>query len=137
MKAFRGNNNKKLLPARSELEVLQILWEFGPSTVRFVNDMLNSKIKPVQYTSTLKLMQLMAEKKMLIRDESSMKHIYSAAIEEQKTKGSILESFVQSMYNGSVGNLLVALLNDEKTSKKDLEIAKELLAKLDRQNKTH
>jgi hypothetical protein len=41
------------------------------------------------------------------------------------------------MYNGSVGNLLVALLNDEKTSKKDLEIAKELLAKLDRQNKTH
>jgi len=122
------------MPAKSELEVLQILWEFGPSTVRFVNDTLNSTVKPVQYTSTLKLMQLMAEKKMLTRDESNMKHIYSVAIEEQKTRGSILESFVQSMYNGSVGNLLVALLSDEKTSPKDLETAKELLAKLDGQN---
>ncbi len=74
--------NKAGDPTRSELEILQVLWAHGPSTVRFVNDTLNEVKRAVQYTSTLKLMQIMAEKKMLTRDESSMKHVYHAAMEE-------------------------------------------------------
>lgn len=117
-------------PTKSELDVLQILWTHGPSTVRFVHDMLNTQKDPVQYTSTLKLMQVMADKGMLSRDESSMKHVYQAVLEEEKTKGSMLGRFLDTMYNGSVSNLVLALLDNEKTSKKELQLLKEVAKKL-------
>src|SRR5882757_2487403 len=128
-------SNKPNEPTRSELEILQVLWKHGPSTVRFVNDTLNEIKRIVQYTSTLKLMQIMAEKQMLTRDESSMKHIYHAAIEEQKTKGALLEKFVDSMYNGSASSLMIQLLGNKKTSKKELQAIKDMLANLDKNSK--
>lgn len=131
MKARKDMQTKEAVPTRSEMDVLQILWQHGPSTVRFVHDTLNEQKEAVQYTSTLKLMQVMAEKGMLTRDESNMKHIYSAALEEKKTKGTILTKFVDSMYEGSVSNLMVALMGNDKTSKKELEVLKEMLKKLD------
>jgi BlaI family penicillinase repressor len=128
-------DNKLNEPTKSELEILQVLWKHGPSTVRFVNDTLNEMKRAVQYTSTLKLMQIMAEKQMLTRDESSMKHIYHAAIEEQKTKGALLEKFVDSMYNGSASSLMMQLLGNKKTSKKELQAIKDMLANLDKDSK--
>ncbi len=121
-----------MVPAKSELEVLKLLWKHGPSTVRFVHDKLNEEIKTVQYTSTLKLMQVMTEKGMLERDETNMKHIYSPVLEEQKTMALILERFLHSMYNGSISSLLVAFLNNNKSSKKELQKIKDLLGKLDK-----
>ena len=121
-------------PTRSELEILQVLWANGPSTVRFVNDQLNEQMREVQYTSTLKLMQIMVEKGLLDRDDSQMKHVYKAAIEENKTKGFLLEKFVNSIYNGSASSLMMQLLGNKKTSKKELEAIKELLKKLDQQD---
>ena len=119
-------------PTRSELEILQVLWQNGPSTVRFVNDQLNENKREVQYTSTLKLMQIMAEKGLVIRDESSMKHVYSAAQEENKAKGFLLDRFVDSMYNGSAGKLMMQLLGSKKTSKKELDEIRELLDKMNK-----
>ena len=116
-------------PTRSELEILQVLWLHGPSTVRFVNEQLNSQKREVQYTSTLKLMQIMVEKKILSRDESNMKHIYAPLLEEQKTKSFLLEKFVDSIYNGSASNLMMQLLGNKKTSKKELDAIRELLNK--------
>ncbi len=126
---------KSTEPTKSELEILQVLWKHGPSTVRFVNDTLNEMKRAVQYTSTLKLMQIMAEKKMLTRDESQMKHIYHAAIEEQKTKSALLERFVESMYNGSASSLMQQLLGNKKTSKKELQAIKDMLTQIDKDNK--
>ncbi|WP_315816709.1 BlaI/MecI/CopY family transcriptional regulator [Paraflavitalea speifideaquila] len=131
MKARKDIQGKETVPTRSEMDVLQILWQHGPSTVRFVHDTLNEQKEAVQYTSTLKLMQVMTEKAMLTRDESSMKHIYSAALEENKTKGNMLTRFVDTMYEGSVSNLMMALMGNDKTSKKELEVLKEMLKKLD------
>lgn len=129
----KDNNNKmKPEPTKSELEILQVLWKHGPSTVRFVNDTLNEQKRAVQYTSTLKLMQIMAEKEILKRDETNMKHIYSPALEEQKTKSFLLDRFVDSMYDGSASSLMMQLLGNKKTSKKELEAIKELLNKLDK-----
>ena len=129
------NSNKFSEPTKSELEILQVLWKHGPSTVRFVNDTLNEMKRAVQYTSTLKLMQIMAEKQMLTRDESSMKHIYHAAIEEQKTKSALLEKFVDAMYNGSASSLMLQLLGNKKTSKKELQAIKDILARFDKGGK--
>ena len=81
-----SKSNTPTEPTRSELEILQVLWEHGPSTVRFVNDTLNEQKREVQYTATLKLMQIMLDKGLLHRDDSQMKHVYSAAVEESKNK---------------------------------------------------
>ena len=132
MKAIRKEKSNEPVPAKSELEVLKILWKNGPSTVRLVHDILNTDIKTVQYTSTLKLMQVMTEKGMLKRDETNMKHIYSPLLEEKKTMGLVLQKFLHSMYNGSISSLLVAFLNSDKPSKKELEKVKDLLSKLDK-----
>src|SRR6478752_4519487 len=91
-------SGKPTEPTKSELEILQVLWQHGPSTVRFVNDQLNEQKRAVQYTSTLKLMQIMVDKGLLTRDESQMKHIYIPAVEEQQTKGLLLDRFVETMY---------------------------------------
>ena len=113
------------------MDVLQVLWHYGPSTVRFVHDKLNEQKEAVIYTSTLKLMQVMKEKGMLARDESSMKHVYSAVLQEDKVKGNMLGRFVDSMYNGSPSSLMMALLGNDKTSAEELEKIKELLSKID------
>ena len=124
------DQNKQLEPTKSELEILQVLWEKGPSTVREVNNAL-LKQKEVNYTTTLKLMQIMADKGILDRDESQMKHIYRVAEEEQKTKDHLVEKFVDAMYKGSASKLVMQLLGNKNTSKEDLQAIKELLKKLE------
>ncbi len=133
MKPEKKDSSRKTEPTKSEIEILQVLWQYGPSTVRFVNDQLNEQKRAVQYTSTLKLMQIMAEKGILIRDESSMKHIYSPAVEEQKTKSLLLDRFIDSIYNGSTSSLVMQLLGKGRTSKKELQAIKEMLKKLDKE----
>ncbi len=124
-------DDKVIVPTKTELDVLQVLWKNGPCTVRFVHDKLNEQKEIVQYTSTLKLMQVMKEKGMLERDETNMKHIYTAAVEEDKVKGNLLGRFVDSMYNGSASSLMLALLDNDKTSAAELQKIKELLNKID------
>ena len=130
----KKTNKKTSLPepTKSELEILKILWESGPSTVRTVNDKLNEKTRSVQYTSTLKLMQIMHEKGMLNRDDSSMKHVYSPVDGEEKTKSHLLARFVDSMYNGSASSLVMQLLGNRKTSAAELKAIKELLDKMEK-----
>src|ERR1700709_1006961 len=132
MKEEKKENKNNIEPTKSELEILQVLWKYGPSTVRFVNDTLNEQKRAVQYTSTLKLMQIMVEKKILARDESNMKHVYSAAVEEQKFKGFLLDRFVDSLYNGSAASLMVQLLGNKKASKEELDQIRKLLDKMDK-----
>lgn len=122
--------NKPLEPTKSELEILQVLWEIGQATVRAVNDEL-LKQKDINYTTTLKLMQIMAEKGILKRDETQMKHIYSVAEPEEKTKGHLLEKFVDSMYKGSSSKLVMQLLGNGNTTAAELQEIKALLDKLE------
>lgn len=127
----RKDDSGNIEPTRSELEILQVLWQHGSSTVRFVNDQINERVREVQYPSTLKLMQIMVDKGLLSRDESQMKHVYKAAVEETKTKSFLLDRFVEFMYNGSPTSLMTQLLGNKKPSKKELEKIKELLKKYD------
>lgn len=132
MKSKHRAQQEKPEPTKSELEILQVLWEHGPSTVRFVNDMLNEQKREVQYTSTLKLMQIMVDKGLLLRDETNMKHVYTAAEEEGKTKSFLLNKFVDTLFNGSASSLMMQLLGNKKTSKKELEVIKQMIKKIDK-----
>ena len=124
------DQNKPAEPTKSELEILQVLWQIGPATVRDVNNEL-LKVKDVNYTTTLKFMQIMADKGLLTRNESQMKHIYSVAEEEQKTKAHLLDKFVDSMYNGSASKLVMQLIGNKKTSQQELQEIKDLLKNLE------
>ncbi len=132
MMVFKKDDDKAMVPTKTELDVLQVLWQHGPSTVRFVHDKLNEQKEVVQYTSTLKLMQVMKEKGMLDRDETNMKHIYSASVEEDKVKGNLLGRFMDSMYNGSASSLMMALLGNDKTSASELQKMKDMLNNMDK-----
>src|SRR5687767_13715344 len=103
-----GNTEERSpVPAKGEMDVLQVLWQHGPSTVRFVHETLNAEKKAVQYTSTLKLMQVMTEKGLLDRDASQMKHVYRPLLAEGKTKKAMLDVFVDSIYGGSPSSLML------------------------------
>ncbi|MGF7078492.1 BlaI/MecI/CopY family transcriptional regulator [Mucilaginibacter sp. UYCu711] len=118
-------------PTKSELEILQVLWQNGPSTARFINDYLNKEKREVIYMSTLKLMQIMVEKGLLKKDDSKMTHVYRAAVEEGKTKGALLEKVVDNLFNGSAAGLMMQLLGNKKVSPEEMEQYKELIKKID------
>ena len=122
---------KKTEPTKSELEILQVLWQHGPSPVRFVMDEIN-KSRELNYTATLKLMQLMTDKGILKRDESRMQHIYYPADDEKKVKAQLLDKFLDTVYNGSAATLMMQLAGNKKTTREDLRKMKELLDKLDK-----
>ena len=119
-----------LKPTESELEILQVLWQQGPCTVRFVNDNLNGK-KKVGYTTTLKLMQLMFEKKILKRNEKNRSHLYRAAVKENEIQGLLLDRFLETTFGGSAMKLVMQALGNRKTSKEELSRIREFLDNLE------
>jgi len=112
------------------LEILQVLWEYGPSTVRFVNEKLNRK-KRVGYTTTLKIMQIMTEKNLVLRDEASRSHVYSVLVDKEETQNLLLEKFLTTAFGGSAMKLVMQALGNHKTSKDELEQIKKLINTLE------
>jgi len=121
-------------PTDSELEILRVLWETGPSTVKTVNDRLN-KIRPVGYTTTLKLLQIMHEKGLVNRDENERSHIYSSAIAESDIQTVMVNKLLSSVFSGSAAKLVMQVLGNSNTSKEELLKIKELLNKIERDQK--
>jgi len=120
-------NNK---PTDSELQILQVLWESGPSSVRFVNEKL-SELKDVGYTTTLKLMQIMADKGLVSRDTRNRTHIYHPAIDKEETQKNLLKTFVLNTFQGSAMNLVLQTLGNHKASQRELDEIKSLIEKLE------
>ena len=120
----------KLRPTDAELEILQVLWDHGPCSVRFVNDEL-SKNKEVGYTTTLKLMQIMAEKGIAERDTSSRRHLYEAAIPRDEAQNRLLKKLADLAFGGSAVRLAMQALGDEKASKNEITELRALLDQLE------
>ena len=118
-------------PTESELQILQILWQHGPTTVRFVNDKLNEE-KRVGYTTSLKTMQIMFEKKLVKRNEESRTHIYEANVKEEHVQKQLLDRFLDRTFKGSAMKLVMQALGNSNTSKKELDEIRDLLDKLEK-----
>ena len=121
-------------PSDSEIEVLNLLWQHGPLTVREIHDILNTK-KEVGYTTTLKVMQRMHEKKLLTREISGKSHIYQAAIAEEETQSELLDRILDSAFGGSSLKLVMRALGNQSTSKDDLKKIREYLDEIERRSK--
>lgn len=128
--------NKVNKPTEAELEILQILWAKGPSSVRDVNDLLNKKNqtgKAIGYTTTLKIMQIMLEKGLAKRDTTSRTHVYEAAVSEAATQQQLLDRFLQTAFKGSAGKLVMQALGNHKASSRELDEIKALIKKIENQ----
>jgi predicted transcriptional regulator len=117
-------------PTEGELEILQVIWKHGPSTVRFVNDQLSGQ-RPVGYTTTLKLMQIMTDKKLLKRDTSGKTHIYSSAESQQKTQQQLIDKLMTTAFGGSAMKLVMQALGNKKSTKDEINEIRAFLDKLE------
>jgi predicted transcriptional regulator len=120
-------------PTESELEILNILWDKGPCTVRDVHEVLE-KSKDAGYTTTLKLMQIMHEKGLLERDTASKTHIYKAMVSQKQTQGQIIQRMIDTAFNGSATQLVMQALGNHKTSKEELEQIRQYLEQMEGNN---
>jgi BlaI family transcriptional regulator, penicillinase repressor len=118
-------------PTASELEILQILWERGPSTVREVHQALNEK-RPIGYTSVLKFMQIMTAKGSVRRDERERAHVYEAVQPAEKTKRQLALDVLQRVFDGSASELMMHALAGRKASREEIEEMRELLNEQER-----
>jgi predicted transcriptional regulator len=119
-----------MLPTDSELEILQVLWLNGPSTVRFVNEKLNEQ-RDVGYTTTLKIMQIMSEKGLCGRNTDERIHIYHSLVNEQVTQNRLLDTFVDTTFRGSAMKLVLQALGNHQTSRAELDEIKALIHQLE------
>jgi predicted transcriptional regulator len=120
------NNLKSNKPTESEMEILQVLWEQGPSTVREVHEIL-SRTKDSGYTTTLKLMQIMNEKGLLNRNDDAKSHIYTAAVKKESIQKQVVSKMINGLFKGSSANLVMHALGNHRASKEEiLEIKKYL-----------
>jgi predicted transcriptional regulator len=126
------STSKNVKPTESELEILQILWEKGQATVREVHEQL-SLSKESGYTTTLKLMQIMFEKGIVSRDDSSKTHIYKAAISKDSTQKQMVGKMVNALFGGSTSQLVMQALGSTPPSREELEAIQQLLDNLKKQ----
>lgn len=120
---------KRSRPTESELEILQVLWNKGNATVREVHEIL-SVSKDVGYTTTLKLMQIMHEKGLVNRDDSSKTHIYQPAVSREKTQKHFVGKMINNLFSGSPAQLVMQALGNHKASRDELEEIQKLLNSL-------
>ena len=124
------NQKNTIRPTEAELEILQILWMSEPSTVRYVNDILNEK-KDVGYTTTLKIMQIMTKKGFVERNKEKRTHIYKTIISEKETKNLLLSKFLNATFGGSAAKLVMQALGNHKTHKEELGKIKDLIKEIE------
>jgi BlaI family transcriptional regulator, penicillinase repressor len=122
-------------PTDSEFEILQVLWELGNATVREVNEVLSkNKDREVGYTTTLKLMQIMHDKKMLARDITTRTHVYKPLVSQKDTQQNMINKIIDTVFNGSPAQLVMQALDNKKSSQEEIDLIRKYLDQLE-QNK--
>ena len=119
-------------PTDSELEILQLLWEHGPMTVRELNDELNKERK-VGYTTSLKMMQIMTEKGLLSRDTGERSHVYSPLLRAEEVQSSMLNHVLKTAFKGNRSRLVMQALGMHHASPEEISEIRSVIKKLEEQ----
>jgi BlaI family transcriptional regulator, penicillinase repressor len=125
--------NHMNIPTAAELEILQVLWEQSPQTVRHINDQLSKQKGEVGYTTTLKIMQNMLDKGILTREIVDRVHLYSPSQAKEITQNQLLQGFVETTYRGSAASLVLQALGNAETTAEELQKIKELIKSIEGQ----
>jgi len=121
-------------PTDAELAILRVLWEQGPCTVRKVWEQLNPK-QETGYTNVLKMMQIMAEKGLVTRDESDRSHIYRAARSQEQTQRQVIGHLLERLFSGSAPKLVMQALATRRATPAELAEIRRLLDEMERGGK--
>jgi predicted transcriptional regulator len=113
-------------PTDAELAILRVLWERGPSTVRQVHDATSAR-RPTGYTTTLKLLQIMADKRLVERDERDRSHVYSARVSEAQAQRQLTEDLLDRAFGGSAMKLVMQALSSRRASAEELAEIRKLI----------
>ena len=113
-------------PTDAELDILRVLWTRGASTVREVHEEL-IRTKPVGYTTTLKFMQIMAEKGLVRRNEEQRAHLYEAAVPRESTQRQLVGELLDRAFGGSAGELVMQALSTKRATAADIAQIRDLL----------
>ena len=124
----------ELKPTESELEILQVIWKKGQCTVRDVHEEL-TKNKDAGYTTTLKLMQIMADKGLVERDTNSKTHLYKAVISREQAQNTALDKIIDTVFKGSTADLVIQALGQHRASKDEIDAIKNYLKQFDQAKK--
>ena len=127
-----SRDKSDIKPTEAELTLLNILWKMGPATVRQIHETV-SQTQKTGYTTVLKILQIMHEKALVIRDESNRAHVYAPANSEMVTQSSLLKDLVLKAFGGSTSKLVMRAL-DNSTSKEEIEDIRQLLNELEQQS---
>jgi predicted transcriptional regulator len=120
------------LPTEAELDLLSVLWGRGPATVRDVRQALG---RDAGYTTVLKLLQIMTEKKLVVRDEAQRAHIYAASESEQRTQGRLIGDLMDRAFGGSPTKLVMQALSSSKATAADLTAIRQLIEQIEGESK--
>lgn len=118
-------------PTEAELQLLRVLWEQGPSTVREIHE-AQGEGKETGYTTTLKILQKMAEKGLVKRDEQERSHVYHAAIKAEQTQRQLVRDLLHKAFGGSPGQLVVQALSEQQASPAELAEIRSLLDQMEK-----
>ncbi|MCB1235337.1 MAG: BlaI/MecI/CopY family transcriptional regulator [Verrucomicrobiae bacterium] len=122
-------------PTETELSILRILWDHGPCRVReVVEELARERGGDVGYTTALKLLQLMHEKGLVIRDESERSHTYAARHPREKMQRQVVKSLADKLFGGATARLALHALSAEEASADDLAEIRRLLDRLESEN---
>jgi predicted transcriptional regulator len=113
-------------PTDAELAILRVLWDEGPATVRQVHEAMAGD-RDTGYTTTLKLMQIMAEKGLVTRDESSRTHVYAARVSRDRTQRQLVNDLIDRAFGGSAAALVLQALSAQPTSEEELSEIRRLI----------
>ena len=117
-------------PTDAEMEILSTIWERGPSTVREVHEALSSE-RATGQTTILKLMQIMVDKGLLVRDSSVRPQVYSAAEPPEQTRVEFVRQLVDRVFGGSGGSLALRALSSRRSTPEERQAIRELLSRLE------
>jgi BlaI family transcriptional regulator, penicillinase repressor len=118
-------------PTSAELEILNLLWEKHPQTVKEIHETLMDK-KGVGYTTTLKIMQNMFDKGILRREPNGKSHLYYPLLKKEETRGKLLDTFLETTFGGSAANLVMQLLGNQKATREELDKIKSLIDQIEK-----
>lgn len=120
-------------PTDAELAILRVLWELGPATVRDVHTTLEQRQdRDLAYTTVLKLLQVMHDKGLVVRDASQRSHVYTPTWSEDAIQGRLLGDLVDKAFGGSAGQLVLRALSERPADPTELAEIRAMLDKLDR-----
>ena len=129
-----GTPQKPPRPTDAELEILTLLWSRGPSTVREVHEAISIR-KPTQYTTVLKMLQIMTDKNLVMRDEKQRAHVYKPAKPREWTQRQLAGDLLQRAFSGSATSLLMGALSARKASREDLAEVRRFLDEYEKEKR--